>query len=89
LKIENSLVLKEVRKLSFFSFFFLNRFARLRKTVNEEIMSKICEICGKRPMIGNKIARRGLAQNVKTIVNGAHKTIRVCAKCIKAGKIKK
>ncbi len=71
-------------------------------------MSKICAICGKGPMVGNKIARRGLAkkkggvgkkitgitkrrflpnlQNVKTVINGVHKTLKVCAKCIKAGK---
>lgn len=74
-------------------------------------MSKICEICGKAPMVGKKIARRGLAkkkggvgkkitgitarrflpnlQNVRTVINGTHKTMRVCTKCIKAGKVKK
>lgn len=74
-------------------------------------MSRICEICGKKPIAGRKIARRGLAkkkggigkkitgitsrrflpnlQSVKAIVNGTHKTIRVCTKCIKAGKVKK
>ncbi|MCK4859174.1 MAG: 50S ribosomal protein L28 [Candidatus Omnitrophica bacterium] len=74
-------------------------------------MSKICEICGKKPLVGNKISRRGLAkkkggigkkitgitrrrflpnlQNAKTVVNGTHKTLKVCTSCIKAGKVKK
>ncbi len=74
-------------------------------------MSKICEICGKRPVAGRTLCRRGLAkkkggvgqkitgvtgrrflpnlQSVRAIVNGAPKRIRVCVKCIKAGKVKK
>lgn len=74
-------------------------------------MSKICEICGKKPAAGRTIKRRGLSRkkggvglkitginlrrflpNLKTvraIVNGAPKRIRVCVKCLKAGKIKK
>ena len=74
-------------------------------------MSKICEICGKKPIAGRTIVRRGLAKkkggvgqkitgitprrflpNLKTvraIVNGTPMRIRVCVKCIKAGKVKK
>ncbi|OQX53670.1 MAG: 50S ribosomal protein L28 [Candidatus Omnitrophica bacterium 4484_213] len=64
-------------------------------------MSKICAICGKGPTVGNRIARRGLAkskggvgkkitgQNVRTVINGVPRTIKVCTKCIKAGKVKK
>ncbi|MFH1853697.1 MAG: 50S ribosomal protein L28 [Candidatus Omnitrophota bacterium] len=74
-------------------------------------MSRICTICGKRPIAGRSIARRGLAkkkggvgkkitgvtkrrflpniQTVRAIINGATKRIKVCASCIKAGKIKK
>ena len=74
-------------------------------------MSKICEICGKRPAAGRTIKRRGLAKKkggvgqritgiskrrflpnlriVKAMVNGKAKRIKVCAKCLKAGKVKK
>lgn len=74
-------------------------------------MSKICAICGKKPVAGRTIVRRGLAKskggvgqkitgitgrrflpnlkNVRTIVNGTHKKIRVCVKCLKAGKVVK
>lgn len=74
-------------------------------------MSKICAICGKKPVAGRKITRRGLAKkkggvgqkitgitrrrfmpNLKTVralVNGTPKRIRVCVKCLKAGKVTK
>ena len=74
-------------------------------------MSKVCRICGKGPLSGNTIKRRGMAkkkggvgqkitgitkrrflpnlQTVKAIVKGSPKRIRVCVKCLKAGKVKK
>ncbi len=72
-------------------------------------MSKVCYICGKRPIAGHSIMRRGLAkkkggvgqkitgisprrflpnlQSVKILKDGKHKRVRVCAKCLKAGKV--
>jgi len=74
-------------------------------------MSKICEICGKKPVAGRTIVRRGLAKSkggvgqkitgitarrflpnlklVRAIVNGTPTRMRVCVKCLKAGKVKK
>ena len=74
-------------------------------------MSRVCEICGKRPISGKSIARRGLPkkkggiglkttgvtnrrflpniQTVKVIQNGTVRRIKVCAKCLKAGKVVK
>jgi len=74
-------------------------------------MSKICFICGKKPVAGRRITRSGLAkkkggvgqritgiskrrflpnlQRVNAIINGKRKKVRVCTKCLKAGKIKK
>lgn len=74
-------------------------------------MSKICYICGKRPVAGRHIKRRGLAkkkggvgqritgisrrrflpnlQRVNAIINSKPKRVRVCTKCLKAGKITK
>ena len=64
-------------------------------------MAQVCDICGKGPRFGNNISHfltrttsRGAAgtstlQAVKALVNGASKRVRVCASCIKAGKIAK
>ncbi len=61
-------------------------------------MSWKCEICGKRPSVGNNVShannrtkRRWLpnVQKVRAVVNGQVKRIRVCTKCLKAGKVVK
>jgi large subunit ribosomal protein L28 len=74
-------------------------------------MSKVCAICGKRPVAGRIIIRRGLAkkkggvgkrvvrvskrrflpnlQKIKADINGKIKTIRICARCLRSGKVKK
>jgi len=63
-----------------------------------EVMAQICDICGKGPQFGNNIShahnvsRRRWNVNlqvVKALVNGAPKRLRVCASCIKSGKIAK
>ena len=59
-------------------------------------MSKICEICGKRPTVGcnvshanNHTRRRWLPnlQRVRAVVNGQTKHIRVCTRCIRSGRV--
>jgi large subunit ribosomal protein L28 len=61
-------------------------------------MAQVCDICGKGPQFGNNIShahnvtRRRWNVNlqvVKALVNGAPKRLRVCASCIKSGKIAK
>lgn len=61
-------------------------------------MARECEICGKKPSVGNNIShahnltKRRWLPNLKTVrarVAGNTKTMRVCAKCIKAGKVVK
>jgi len=61
-------------------------------------MARMCEICGKKPSTGNNVShannktkRRWLPnlQSVKANVDGHTKTMRVCTKCIKAGKVVK
>ena len=61
-------------------------------------MARMCEICGKKPSTGNNVShannktkRRWLPnlQSVKANVDGQTKTMRVCTKCIKAGKVVK
>lgn len=57
-------------------------------------MSKVCEICGKKPLVGynvshahNKTKKRWYPnlQKVRTIQNGQTVRKRVCTSCIKSG----
>ena len=72
-------------------------------------MSKICYFCGKKPVAGRSISRRGLAkkkggvgrrvtgvskrrflpnlQTVRAVVDGTPRRVKVCAKCIKRGRL--
>ncbi len=74
-------------------------------------MSRVCDICGKRVTVGNRVARRGLAkykggvgrkitgvtkrkfkpniQKMRVEVNGTVKHMKVCAQCLRSGKVKK
>ncbi len=61
-------------------------------------MSKICEICGKKPATGrnvshanNKTPRRFFPnlQEVRAVVDGTPKRLTVCTSCLKAGKVTK
>jgi large subunit ribosomal protein L28 len=57
-----------------------------------------CELCGKGPLVGNQVShannktkKRSLPnlQRVRAMVDGTHKHIRVCTRCLKAGKVTK
>jgi large subunit ribosomal protein L28 len=57
-----------------------------------------CELCGKGPLVGNQVShannktkKRTLPnlQRVRALVDGSHKHIRVCTRCLKAGKVTK
>ena len=61
-------------------------------------MAKICEICGKKPIVGNNVShshhktrRRWLPnlQRVRAMMNGTKKRIKVCTNCLKSGKVVK
>jgi large subunit ribosomal protein L28 len=61
-------------------------------------MAKVCDICGKQPGAGHAIShahnltkRRWLPnlRNVRVLVDGQVKRIKVCAKCLKSGKVLK
>ena len=61
-------------------------------------MSKICEICGKKPLVGNKVShahnknkRRWYPnlQKVRAVRNGQTKRMRVCTSCIRSGLVVK
>jgi large subunit ribosomal protein L28 len=57
-----------------------------------------CEICGKRPLVGNNVSHannktktRSLPniQKVRATVNGRTQRVRTCTRCLKAGKVVK
>ena len=59
-------------------------------------MARRCAVCGKGPMTGYNVShshvrtkRRWLPnlQDVKTVLKGRPVRLRVCAKCLKAGKV--
>ncbi len=59
-------------------------------------MASVCAICGKKPGFGNNVSfshrrtRRRWNPNIQTVhavVSGTHKRLKVCASCIKAGKV--
>lgn len=61
-------------------------------------MAKVCDMCGRGPLFGNRISHAHNVtkrrwninlQSVRAVVNGASKRIRVCTSCIKSGKIQK
>lgn len=61
-------------------------------------MSKMCEMCGKKPMVGSNVSHAHNVnkrrfnpnlQRVRTIRNGQVKRILVCTACIKSGHIVK
>ena len=61
-------------------------------------MAKKCEMCGKTPVVGrqhshaNNVSARRFEpnlQSVKAIVDGGHKRIRVCTRCLRSNKVVK
>jgi large subunit ribosomal protein L28 len=61
-------------------------------------VSKVCDICGKRPMTGHNVShshkltnRRWLPnlQKIKVVVDGKKQRMRVCTECIRSGRVKK
>jgi len=59
-------------------------------------MSKICEICGKKPLTGNNVSHahnitkrrfNPNLQRVRAVLNGRTKKIMVCTSCIKSGNV--
>ncbi len=61
-------------------------------------MARVCEICGKKPMVGNNVShahnktkRRFYPnlQHVRTVRNGQVKQLKVCTRCIRSGWVQK
>ena len=61
-------------------------------------MSRICEICGKKPLVGNNVSHAHNVtkrrfnpnlQRVRALDNGRVKKMVVCTSCIKSGNVVK
>jgi large subunit ribosomal protein L28 len=61
-------------------------------------MSKVCEVCGKKPLVGysvshahNKTKKRWYPniQKVRTVKNGQTTRMRVCTRCLRSGLVAK
>ena len=61
-------------------------------------MAKVCDICGKGPATGNNVShannksrRRWLPnlQNIRVLINGVAKRVKVCTTCIRSDKVQK
>lgn len=61
-------------------------------------MAKVCEVCGKKPGVGNNVShahnlskRRWYPnlQSVKVNIDGKPKRMKVCTSCIQKGKVER
>lgn len=61
-------------------------------------MAFSCDVCGKKHQSGHNVSHANNKtkrafnpnlQRVRTLVNGSHRRIRVCARCIRSGRVKK
>ena len=61
-------------------------------------MARICDVCGKGRLIGNKVSHSNIKtkkvqrpnlQAVHAVVDGVHKKIRVCTRCLRSGHVTK
>ncbi|RPI29694.1 MAG: 50S ribosomal protein L28 [Acidobacteria bacterium] len=61
-------------------------------------MAKVCQVCGKGPQFGNRVSHahnltkrrwNPNLQNVRAVVNGTHRRLRVCTQCLKSGRVQK
>ena len=59
-------------------------------------MARVCELCNKGPVSGNKVSHSNIKtrtrwlpnlKRMKAVIDGTTKTIRVCTRCIRTGKI--
>jgi large subunit ribosomal protein L28 len=61
-------------------------------------MSRVCEICGKKPMVGSNVSHAHNVnkrrfnpnlQNVRALKDGRKQKMVVCTNCIKSGRVVK
>lgn len=63
-----------------------------------DLMARVCEVCGRGPQSGHRVSHAHNItnrvwnlnlQNVRALVNGATRRMKVCTSCIRSGKVKK
>lgn len=61
-------------------------------------MSRVCDVCGKKPQFGHNVSHahnmtkrrwNPNIQRIKVNVNGSTRRMKVCTRCIRSGKIQK
>jgi len=62
-------------------------------------MARVCDICGKKPLVGNNVSHANNKtkrrwnvnlRSVKAVLDsGSTKKLRVCTRCIRSGRVKK
>ncbi len=61
-------------------------------------MAKVCSVCGKGKVFGNKVTFSNKKnsrswspnlRNVKAVVNGSPKRIKVCTRCLRSGYVER
>lgn len=61
-------------------------------------MARVCDVCGKGPMVGNKVSHSNIKtkrrwmpnlQKIKAIINKTVIHINVCTNCLRSGKVQK
>ncbi len=61
-------------------------------------MSRVCDICGKGPSFGNNVSHANNKtsrvwypnlQKIKTIKEGTVRSVKVCTRCLRSGKVTK
>ena len=61
-------------------------------------MARVCEICGKGSLLGNRISHahnvsrrewRPNLRSVRAVVNGQTKRMKVCTRCLRSGRVVK
>ena len=59
-------------------------------------MARVCEFCDKGPVTGHLVSHSNIKtktrwlpnlKRMKAVVNGTTKTVRICSRCIRTGKI--
>ena len=59
-------------------------------------MAKVCDICGKKPLVGNNVSHANNKtkkvwqpnlQSVNAVVNGQKRKIKACTRCIRSGAV--
>lgn len=59
-------------------------------------MARICEVCGKGRLVGNRVSHSNIKtkrvqqpnlQEVRAVVDGTVKRLRVCTRCLRSGKV--